>query len=146
MGPIDNLMRANEERQRQRGGAGAERATRALAVVPGAPAALAEAGKLRVRFPEASLAELGRLADPPVTKGTMASRLRRLYELAARVGEVTEYGIIMSGGGFQVRNPDPLIERIYPVAQWIAHERENTHKVYRRRVRVIEDWQEVDAP
>jgi hypothetical protein len=42
------------------------------------PAELAEAGRLRLAHPSASLAELAELADPPITKDTIAGRLRRL--------------------------------------------------------------------
>lgn len=59
---------------------------------------------------------------------------------------VTEYALLMSGGSMQVRNPDPEIERIYPVALWIEHEARLTHHVYRRRVIVVSDWEEVTEP
>lgn len=56
---------------------------------------------------------------------------------------ITEYAIMMSGGGMQVRNPHPEVEEIYPVAEWIAHQQRFGGKVYRRTVSVIEDWEEV---
>lgn len=59
---------------------------------------------------------------------------------------VTEYGTLMSGGGFHVRASDPDIERIYPLAQWITDKRSMTARVYRRRVIAIEDWIEVTEP
>ncbi len=31
----------------------------------------------------------------------------------------TEHAQLMSGGGYHIRNSDPEIERIYPLAQWI---------------------------
>jgi hypothetical protein len=34
---------------------------------------------------------------------------------------VTEHAIEMSGGSMQVRNSEPYIERIYPLARWLAH-------------------------
>lgn len=55
-----------------------------------------------------------------------------------------EYGLLMAGGGMQVRNPHPDVERIYPLVEWIRNEQQNGAKVYRRRVVVIEDWTEVE--
>jgi hypothetical protein len=58
---------------------------------------------------------------------------------------VDEYGELLSSGGYQTWNTEPYIERIYPLAEKIrAHRRRG--KVYRRRIIVIEDWTEVDAP
>lgn len=48
------------------------------------PRALCEAAELRRAHPEASLEELARLSDPPVTKPAIADRLRRLVRLADR--------------------------------------------------------------
>lgn len=59
---------------------------------------------------------------------------------------VTEYGELYSGGGYLLRNPAPEIERIYPVAEWIKHGRQDGGRVFRRRVIVVEDWTEVDRP
>lgn len=54
---------------------------------------------------------------------------------------VVEHGLLMSGGGVHVR-PDG-IEHVYPLADWIeAHQRLGSH-VMRRRVIVVEDWNEV---
>ena len=44
---------------------------------------LREAGKLRLRFPSLSLAELAAKAEPPATKAGMHRRLRRIVELAS---------------------------------------------------------------
>ena len=46
------------------------------------PEHLADAGRLRVQHREASLEELGRLADPPMTKDAVAGRIRRLLSMA----------------------------------------------------------------
>lgn len=46
------------------------------------PAHLVEAGRLRVANPNASLEELGRLTDPPLTKDAVAGRIRRLLAMA----------------------------------------------------------------
>ena len=48
------------------------------------PDHLAAAGKLRVEHRQASLEELGRLADPPMTKDAVAGRIRRLLSMADR--------------------------------------------------------------
>ena len=40
------------------------------------------AGELRVAHKQASLDELGRLADPPLTKDAIAGRIRRLLAMA----------------------------------------------------------------
>jgi hypothetical protein len=48
------------------------------------PAHLAEAGRLRLDHKQASLEELGALADPPLTKDAIAGRIRRLLALADR--------------------------------------------------------------
>ncbi len=46
------------------------------------PPALQEAALLRIANPEASLAELAALADPPVTKSCMSHRLKKLLSHA----------------------------------------------------------------
>ena len=56
---------------------------------------------------------------------------------------VTEHAQMMSGGGYHVRNGDPEIEDIYPLAQWIVHGQRFGGHVYRRRVIVLEDWTEI---
>jgi hypothetical protein len=48
------------------------------------PDHLASAAKLRIEHQHASLQELGRLADPPMTKDTVAGRIRRLLAMAGR--------------------------------------------------------------
>jgi WhiA C-terminal HTH domain/Transcription factor WhiB len=50
----------------------------------------AEALHLRLRHQDASLAELAELASPPVTKDTMAGRLRRVMALASEVLDAGE--------------------------------------------------------
>ena len=74
------------------------------------------------------------------------SLARAALEAAAPLlaGEpVTEHAQLMSGGGYHVRNSEPYIEEVYPLEQWIkAGQRFGGH-VYRRRVIVVEDWEEV---
>ena len=40
------------------------------------------AGQLRIQHRQASLEELGQLADPPLTKDAIAGRIRRLLAMA----------------------------------------------------------------
>ncbi len=58
----------------------------ALDRLDSAPARLVTAGKLRLAHPDATLTELGALADPPMSKDTITSLLRRLVQLAGRQG------------------------------------------------------------
>ncbi|NYK55852.1 DNA-binding protein WhiA, partial [Salmonella enterica subsp. enterica serovar Typhimurium] len=46
------------------------------------PDHLRYAGRLRLEHKQASLDELGRLADPPMTKDAVAGRIRRLLAMA----------------------------------------------------------------
>ena len=57
--------------------------------------------------------------------------------------DVVEYAHMMSGGGMHVRYMDQEIERIFPLADWIRAQQRFGGKVYRREIRVIEDWTEV---
>lgn len=68
--------------------------TPTCAVLPGprilgddVPDHLAEAGQLRVQHRQASLEELGRLADPQMTKDAVAGRIRRLLSMADKRAE-----------------------------------------------------------
>ena len=54
-----------------------------------------------------------------------------------------EHAVMMSGGGYHVRNDDPEIEDIYPLAKWIKSESRFGGKVYRRSIIVLDDWREV---
>lgn len=51
------------------------------------PPKLWEAARLRLENPEASLAELAELADPPMKKSGMNHRLKKLEEIAGRLRE-----------------------------------------------------------
>ena len=55
------------------------------------PPHLAEAGRLRLEHKQASLEELGALADPPMTKDAVAGRIRRLLATADK--KAAELGI-----------------------------------------------------
>jgi DNA-binding transcriptional regulator WhiA len=52
---------------------------------------LREAGELRLAHKQASLEELGQLADPPLTKDAVAGRIRRLLATADK--KAKELGI-----------------------------------------------------
>lgn len=64
-------------------------------------------------------------------------------ELLTMPEPIVEHAIMMSGGGMQVRNGDPEIEDIFPLAKWIPAQQRFGGKVYRRTVIVVEDWEEV---
>ncbi|MGB5953104.1 MAG: DNA-binding protein WhiA, partial [Ornithinimicrobium sp.] len=54
---------------------------------PDVPEHLALAGRLRLEHKQASLEELGALADPPMTKDAVAGRIRRLLAMADKRAE-----------------------------------------------------------
>ena len=67
-------------------GATAARVSRALHILgDSAPDHLEAAGALRLHYRHATLGELGRLADPPLSKDAVAGRIHRLEALADRV-------------------------------------------------------------
>jgi hypothetical protein len=59
---------------------------------------------------------------------------------------VAEYGVRMTGGEHRTLTTTPRLEGIYPLADRIKAERRDHGKVYRRRIVVVDDWEEVDAP
>ena len=74
---------ANHRRTTQAAAEATARVQRALQVLgPDIPEHLLLAGQLRLDHPQDSLDELGRLADPPMTKDAIAGRIRRLLALA----------------------------------------------------------------
>lgn len=56
---------------------------------------------------------------------------------------VVEYGGLMSGGGVNVWPDDPELLDIYPLAKRIEHGKRHGGHVMRRRVIVIDDWEEL---
>ena len=79
-----NLSRAVDAASRQM------RAIRAVLDARGIdalPPQLAEVARLRLEHPELPLEELGQLCDPPLTKGGIHHRLRRLAAMAEDLGE-----------------------------------------------------------
>ncbi len=82
---LANFDDANLRRSARAAVAAAARVERALEILADTvPDHLANAGRLRVEHRQASLEELGRLADPPMTKDAVAGRIRRLLSMADR--------------------------------------------------------------
>lgn len=54
-----------------------------------------------------------------------------------------EYAILMANGDMQIRNPDPEVDRIFPLADWIKSRQRFGGKIYRRTIYVVENWEEV---
>jgi DNA-binding protein WhiA len=80
---LANFDDANLRRSARAAVAAAARVTRALEILSeDAPGHLTSAGRLRLEHRQASLEELGGLADPPLTKDAIAGRIRRLLALA----------------------------------------------------------------
>ncbi|MFI0431514.1 MAG: DNA-binding protein WhiA [Candidatus Nanopelagicales bacterium] len=80
---LANFDDANLRRSAQAAVAAGARVKRALEILgDGIPPHLAEAGRLRMEHEQASLEELGALADPPLTKDAIAGRIRRLLAMA----------------------------------------------------------------
>lgn len=89
---LANFDNANLRRSARAAAATIARVERALEILgSGAPEHLASTGRLRVVHSQAPLEELGRLADPPLTKDAVAGRIRRL--LAAADRRAVEQGI-----------------------------------------------------
>ncbi|RKT86679.1 hypothetical protein SAMN05421805_10924 [Saccharopolyspora antimicrobica] len=80
---LANFDDANLRRSARAAVAAAARVERALELLgPTAPEHLLVAGRLRLAHRQASLEELGQLADPPMTKDAVAGRIRRLLAMA----------------------------------------------------------------
>lgn len=81
---ISQLYKANKDRSSKASQSACQRVQRALKILEGKDVNpnLIEAGRLRLQYPDATLTELGRLADPPISKDALAGRMRRLYKLA----------------------------------------------------------------
>jgi cell division protein WhiA len=89
---LANFDDANLRRSARAAVAAGARVERALEILgDGAPGHLVVAGELRLRHRQASLEELGALADPPLTKDAIAGRIRRLLAMADR--RATELGL-----------------------------------------------------
>src|SRR5271169_1943490 len=82
---LANFDDANLRRSARAAVAAGARVERALEILgTDAPEHLIVAGRLRVANRQASLEELGQLADPPLTKDAIAGRIRRLLAMADR--------------------------------------------------------------
>ncbi|GAB3563223.1 DNA-binding protein WhiA [Amycolatopsis endophytica] len=80
---LANFDDANLRRSARAAVAAAARVGRALDILADtAPEHLLAAGRLRLDNRQASLEELGQLADPPMTKDAVAGRIRRLLAMA----------------------------------------------------------------
>jgi DNA-binding protein WhiA len=80
---LANFDDANLRRSARAAVAAGARVARAMEILgDDAPGHLLAAGKLRLEYKQASLEELGQLADPPLTKDAVAGRIRRLLALA----------------------------------------------------------------
>ncbi|MDA3022292.1 MAG: DNA-binding protein WhiA [Actinomycetota bacterium] len=80
---LANFDDANLRRSARAAVAAGARVQRALEILGAeVPEHLAVAGRLRLQHQQASLEELGALADPPMTKDAIAGRIRRLLALA----------------------------------------------------------------
>ena len=89
---LANFDDANLRRSARAAVVAAARVARALDILgEDVPDHLVQAGTLRVQHKQASLEELGQLADPPMTKDAVAGRVRRLLTMADR--RATELGI-----------------------------------------------------
>ncbi len=85
---LANFDDANLRRSARAAVAAGARVERALEILGGdAPEHLLVAGRLRREHANASLEELGALADPPMTKDAVAGRIRRLLAMADRRAE-----------------------------------------------------------
>jgi DNA-binding protein WhiA len=80
---LANFDDANLRRSARAAVAASARVSRALEILGvEAPDHLVQAGQLRIAHGQASLEELGQLADPPMTKDAIAGRIRRLLTMA----------------------------------------------------------------
>jgi DNA-binding protein WhiA len=85
---LANFDDANLRRSARAAVAAGARVERALEILgEDIPPHLLEAGRLRLEHKQASLEELGALADPPLTKDAVAGRIRRLLATADRRAE-----------------------------------------------------------
>ena len=101
---LANFDDANLRRSARAAVAAGARAQRAMEILGDEiPEHLLEAGQLRVTHQQASLEELGALANPPMTKDAIAGRIRRLLAMADK--RAAELGIPNTESGL---TPDML--------------------------------------
>jgi DNA-binding protein WhiA len=101
---LANFDDANLRRSARAAVAAGARVQRAFEILADeVPEHLREAGELRLKHKEASLEELGQLADPPLSKDAVAGRIRRLLSTADK--RALELGIPDTEAGL---SPDLL--------------------------------------
>jgi DNA-binding protein WhiA len=101
---LANFDDANLRRSARAAVAASARVQRAIEILgPEIPEHLHEAGRLRIEHGQASLEELGSLANPPMTKDAIAGRIRRLLAMADK--RAVELGIPDTESGI---SPDLL--------------------------------------
>ena len=101
---LANFDDANLRRSARAAVAAGSRVQRAMEILgDDIPEHLHEAGVLRLRHKQASLEELGQLADPPMTKDAVAGRIRRLLAMADK--RAVELGLPTTEAGL---TPDLL--------------------------------------
>lgn len=101
---LANFDDANLRRSARAAVAASARVQRAIEILgPEIPDHLLEAGRLRIEHGQASLEELGSLANPPMTKDAIAGRIRRLLAMADK--RAVEMGIPDTESGI---SPDLL--------------------------------------
>lgn len=89
---LANFDDANLRRSARAAVAAGARVARAFEILgDDVPDHLREAGRLRLEFRQASLEELGKRTDPPLTKDAVAGRIRRLLAMADKAAH--EQGI-----------------------------------------------------
>ena len=103
---LANFDDANLRRSAQAAVAAGARVERALEILgDDVPDHLKYAGQLRVEHKQASLDELGRLADPPMTKDAIAGRIRRLLAMADK--RASEEGLPGTDAALAAESPAP---------------------------------------
>ncbi|NEG89180.1 DNA-binding protein WhiA [Bifidobacterium aerophilum] len=85
---LANFDDANMRRSAKAAAEASEKVRKAFEILGDeVPDNLKAAGQLRLDHGDASLEELGRLADPPITKDAIAGRIRRLLQLADKTAK-----------------------------------------------------------
>ena len=119
---LANFDDANLRRSARAAVAAGARVGRALEILADdVPEHLAAAGRLRMEHKQASLEELGALADPPLTKDAVAGRIRRLLAMADKRARTSAS-----------RGPRPASPRRWPKTWWADRTPESSTRRCRR--------------
>jgi DNA-binding protein WhiA len=98
MTTMGNLVTANVRRTAAAAVTTCEQVERAISILgDDAPANLLEAGRLRLRYRDASLAELGRYASPELSKDAVSGQLRRLLQMADKRAAGADSNKVLAG-------------------------------------------------